>query len=100
MKAAIALVTLTLLEIVLGIDNIVFLAILAGKLPAEQRDKARRLGLGLAMGIRILLLLSISWIMGLTRTLFGVPAFWTSAAGDSFGVSGRDLILLAGGLFL
>ena len=100
MKAAIALVTLTLLEIVLGIDNIVFIAILAGKLPEEQRNKARRLGLGLAMGIRVLLLLSISWIMGLTRPLFSIPAFWTDADGDVFGVSGRDLILLVGGLFL
>jgi predicted tellurium resistance membrane protein TerC len=99
-EAVVALVTLTLLEIVLGIDNIVFIAILAGKLPEDQRDKARRLGLGLAMGIRILLLLSISWIMGLTRPLFSIPAFWTSAGGDAFGVSGRDLILLIGGLFL
>ena len=99
-QAAVALLTLTLLEIVLGIDNIVFIAILAGKLPAEQRNRARRLGLGLAMGIRILLLLSISWIMGLTRPLFSIPAFWTGASGDAFGISGRDLILLIGGLFL
>ena len=99
-EAAVALLTLTLLEIVLGIDNIVFIAILAAKLPEGQRDKARRLGLGLAMGIRILLLLSISWIMGLTRPLFSIPAFWTSLGSDSFGVSGRDLILLLGGLFL
>ena len=99
-EAAVALVTLTLLEIVLGIDNIVFIAILAGKLPEDQRDKARRLGLGLAMGIRILLLLSISWIMGLTKPLFSIPAFWTSLGNDAFGVSGRDLILLLGGLFL
>jgi predicted tellurium resistance membrane protein TerC len=99
-EAAVALLTLTLLEIVLGIDNIVFIAILAGKLPAERRDRARRLGLGLAMGIRILLLLSISWIMGLTRPLFSIPAFWTSLGADSFGISGRDLILLVGGLFL
>ena len=99
-EAVVALVTLTLLEIVLGIDNIVFIAILAGKLPEDQRDKARRLGLGLAMGIRILLLLSISWIMGLTKPLFSIPAFWTSLGSDAFGVSGRDLILLLGGLFL
>jgi predicted tellurium resistance membrane protein TerC len=99
-EALIALLTLTLLEIVLGIDNIVFIAILVAKLPADQQDKARRLGLGLAMGIRILLLLTISWIMGLTRPLFDVPKFWTSLAGDTHGVSGRDLILLLGGLFL
>ena len=99
-EAGVALLTLTLLEIVLGIDNIVFIAILAGKLPAEKRDRARRLGLGLAMGIRILLLLSISWIMGLTKPLFSIPAFWTSLGADSFGISGRDLILLLGGLFL
>ena len=87
----IALLTLTLLEIVLGIDNIVFISILAGKLKPEERNRARSLGLTLAMGIRILLLLSISWVMGLTRPLFGL-----------FGhdVSGRDLILLLGGLFL
>src|SRR5688500_10298904 len=99
-KAAIALVTLTLLEIVLGIDNIVFIAILVAKLPPEQQARARRLGLGLAMGMRILLLLGISWIMGLTKDLFHIPAFWTAAAGDYHGVNGRDLILLVGGLFL
>src|SRR3712207_2431149 len=64
-EAIIALLTLTALEIVLGIDNIVFIAILVAKLPREQQDKARKLGLGLAMGIRILLLLTITWIMGL-----------------------------------
>jgi predicted tellurium resistance membrane protein TerC len=87
----IALLTLTVLEIVLGIDNIVFISILAGKLPAHDRERARKIGLSLAMFIRILLLLSISWVMGLTRPLFGL-----------FGhdVSGRDLILLIGGLFL
>ena len=87
----IALLTLTVLEIVLGIDNIVFISILAGKLPAHDRERARKTGLALAMIIRILLLLSISWVMGLTRPLFGL-----------FGhaVSGRDLILLIGGLFL
>jgi predicted tellurium resistance membrane protein TerC len=87
----IALLTLTMLEIVLGIDNIVFISILAGKLPAQDRERARKTGLSLAMIIRILLLLSISWVMGLTRPLFAL-----------FGhaVSGRDLILLIGGLFL
>jgi len=87
----IALLTLTGLEIVLGIDNIVFIAILTGKLPANQQNKARRLGLLLAMGMRIALLLGISWVMGLTRPLFEV---------FEHGFSGRDLILLVGGLFL
>ena len=86
-----ALVTLTAMEIVLGIDNIVFLAILTGKLPAAQQGKARRIGLFLAMFMRIGLLLTLSWIMRLTQPLF-----------STFGhaVSGRDLILLVGGLFL
>ena len=87
----VALVTLTALEIVLGIDNIVFLAILTGKLPAEQQGRARRIGLFLAMFMRILLLLALSWIMRLTEPLFAVLGH---------GVSGRDLILLAGGVFL
>src|SRR5688572_13496203 len=87
----IALGTLTVLEIVLGIDNIVFISILAGKLRPEERDKARKVGLGLAMFIRILLLLSITWVMGLTAPIF-------SALGQE--ISGRDLILLLGGLFL
>jgi predicted tellurium resistance membrane protein TerC len=87
----IALLTLTVLEIVLGIDNIVFISILAGKLRPEERDKARRLGLSLAMFIRIALLLSITWVMGLTATLFTVT---------SQEISGRDLILILGGLFL
>ncbi len=87
----ISLLTLTVLEIVLGIDNVVFIAILAGKLPESQREKARRLGLSLALITRVLLLLSITWIMGLKKELFG-------AFGHAF--TGRDLILLAGGLFL
>lgn len=87
----VALLTLTLLEIVLGIDNIVFISILSGKLPKEQQNKARLLGLGLAMGMRILLLLSISWIMRLTEPLFTVLAY---------DISGKSLILLGGGLFL
>jgi len=87
----IALGTLTVLEIVLGIDNIVFISILAGKLPQTDRARARRVGLSLAMIIRILLLLSITWVMGLTAPLFSV-------IGKE--VSGRDLILLIGGLFL
>ena len=90
-QAWIALGTLTALEIVLGVDNVVFISILAGKLPPEQRARARQVGLGLAMFIRILLLLSISWVIGLTATLF------TVANQD---ISGRDLILFFGGLFL
>jgi len=90
-EALVALLTLTALEIVLGIDNIVFISVLTGRLPPEQRPRARRLGLLLAMGMRILLLLSISWIMSLTQPLFTV-----------FGqaLTGQKLILLAGGAFL
>jgi predicted tellurium resistance membrane protein TerC len=87
----IALLTLTVLEIVLGIDNIVFISILAGKLRPEERGRARRVGLGLAMFIRIALLLSITWVMGLTAPLFTVL---------TQEISGRDLILIVGGLFL
>lgn len=90
-EAWIALVTLTALEIVLGIDNIIFISILVNRLPLQKRHKARILGLGLAMVTRILLLLSLTWVMRLTAPLFG--AFGR-------GVSGRDLILLSGGLFL
>ncbi len=90
-QAWIALLTLTVLEIVLGIDNVIFISILAGKLPAEQQKKARTIGLALAMIMRVLLLLSLAWIVRLTAPLFTV-----------FGqeISGRDLILLVGGLFL
>jgi predicted tellurium resistance membrane protein TerC len=87
----IAFAMLTGLEIVLGIDNIIFISILVGRLPAHLRDKARRLGLGFAMGSRLLLLFTLSWVMGLTAELFSV-------AGQAF--SGRDLVLLSGGLFL
>jgi predicted tellurium resistance membrane protein TerC len=87
----IAFVTLTALELVLGIDNIVFISILAGKLPADQQKKARTVGLALAMLTRIALLLSLSWIIRLTAPLFAV-------LGNE--ISGRDLILIAGGLFL
>lgn len=96
----VALLTLTGLEIVLGIDNVVFIAILAGKLPKSQQAAARQVGLGLAMLMRICLLLTISWVMGLTSDLFTIPGFWTSDLGDAHGVSGRDLIMLLGGLFL
>ncbi len=87
----IALLTLTVLEIVLGIDNIIFISILAGKLPKDQQNKARLIGLSLAMITRILLLFSIVWIMRLTLPLFTV-------LGQE--ISGRDIILIAGGLFL
>jgi predicted tellurium resistance membrane protein TerC len=89
----IALITLTVLEIVLGIDNIIFISIVASKLPKEQQPRARRLGLLLAMGTRILLLLFLSWLVHLTKPLFVVP-IWEKA------FSGRDLILFSGGLFL
>ncbi len=87
----IALLTLTLLEIVLGIDNVVFISILAGKLPAAQQARARQLGLGLAAITRVGLLLSLTWLIGLTEPWFTV---------FGFAFSGRDLILLGGGLFL
>lgn len=90
-QAWMALLTLTALEIVLGIDNIIFISILSGKLPEHQREKAQRLGLGLAMITRILLLFSLSWIMKLTAPFFFI---------FGHGVSGRDLILIVGGLFL
>jgi predicted tellurium resistance membrane protein TerC len=87
----VALLTLSVMEIVLGVDNVIFIAILVGKLPAAQQETARRLGLTLALGIRIGLLLMISWVMGLTQPLFTL---------FGHGFSGRDLILLGGGLFL
>ena len=90
-EAWIALLTLTVLEIVLGIDNIIFISILSGKLPEKQQPRARSLGLFLAMFMRIALLFSLAWVIGLTAPLFEI-----------FGqeISGRDLILLIGGLFL
>jgi predicted tellurium resistance membrane protein TerC len=87
----VALLTLTVLEIVLGIDNIVFISILAGKLPAAQQARARTLGLALAMFTRVLLLLALAWMVRLTAPLFELLGH---------GVSGRDLILIGGGLFL
>ena len=92
-QAWVSLVTLTVLEIVLGIDNVIFISILAGKLPESQRDRARKLGLMAALITRILLLLSISWIVRLTAPLFTLPLLHHE-------VSGRDLVLLLGGLFL
>src|SRR5262245_17745364 len=90
-EAWIALLTLTALEIVLGIDNIIFISILAGKLPPEQQARARTLGLAAAMFTRILLLFSLTLIMRLTRPLFTIA---------SLDIAGRDLILIVGGLFL
>jgi predicted tellurium resistance membrane protein TerC len=90
-QAWISLLTLTMLEIVLGIDNIIFISILAGKLPQEQQAKARQMGLMLALGTRLLLLASIAWVTKLTNPLFEI---------FGHGISGRDLILILGGLFL
>jgi predicted tellurium resistance membrane protein TerC len=87
----IAFLTLVVLELVLGVDNVIFISILAGKLPQDQQKRARTTGIMLAVITRVLLLLSISWIIGLTEPLFTVA---------SFEISGRDLVLLAGGLFL
>ena len=117
MDIAISLLTLTAMEIVLGIDNIVFIAILSARLPKEQQSKARKLGLLAALGTRLLLLLSLSWFMGLTTPLFhwtdlGIPESWVHSSTvdppgsvaaiqhDIDGVSVRDAILLIGGLFL
>jgi predicted tellurium resistance membrane protein TerC len=90
-EAFVALVTLTVLEIVLGIDNVIFISILVERLPRDRRDRARYIGLGLAMGMRILLLLSLSWIIGLTQ-----PAITVLDRAFAW----RDLILIGGGLFL
>jgi predicted tellurium resistance membrane protein TerC len=90
-ETLVALATLTFLEIVLGIDNIIFISILSGKLPKARQASARRIGMLLAMGTRILLLFSLSWVIKLTSPLF---ALW------SHELSGRDLILIVGGLFL
>jgi predicted tellurium resistance membrane protein TerC len=91
----ISLVTLTLLEIVLGIDNIIFISILASKLPKEQQAKARKLGLGLALVTRVLLLMGLAWVVRLEK-----PFFTTQILSYDIAVSGRDLILILGGLFL
>jgi predicted tellurium resistance membrane protein TerC len=87
----VAFLTLTLLEIVLGIDNVIFISILAGKLPEEERKRARFIGLTLALGARVVLLLSLSWVMKLTFDLFTLLGM---------GISGKDLVLILGGLFL
>ncbi len=106
LDSILALLTLTALEIVLGIDNIIFIAILTGRLPEEKRAFTRNIGLTLAMVMRIGLLLAIFWVMRLTAPLFSVP-FMTEAVGSgpdatsvTLTVSGRDLILILGGLFL
>ncbi len=90
-EAWIALFTLTLLEVVLGIDNVIFLSIIVDKLPEHQKEKARKIGLGLAMIMRLGLLVCISWVMGLTEVLFTI---------QNHDISGRDLILIFGGIFL
>jgi predicted tellurium resistance membrane protein TerC len=87
----IAFAMLAALEIVLGIDNIIFISVLVGRLPQEQRDRARRMGLGFAMVSRLLLLFSLTWVMGLTNDIFRMMGH---------GISGRDLVLLFGGAFL
>jgi len=94
----ISLFTLTVLEIILGIDNIVFISILAGKLPPEQQAKARQTGLSLALITRVLLLCGLAWMVKLTTPLFHLPTF--GMVTEPHPVSGRDLILLCGGLFL
>src|ERR1044071_9764627 len=94
----VSLLTLTVLEIILGIDNIVFISILAGKLPAEQQAKARQTGLSLALITRVLLLCGLAWMVKLTDPLFHIPAM--GLLKEPHPVSGRDLILLGGGLFL
>ncbi len=87
----VAFATLTVLELVLGIDNVIFISILSGKLPAAQQAKARYIGLALALVMRVILLFSLSWVIGLTAPLFSI---WGK------GISGKDLVLLIGGLFL
>ncbi|ADY53308.1 Integral membrane protein TerC [Pseudopedobacter saltans DSM 12145] len=99
----ISLLTLTVLEIVLGIDNIVFISILAGKLPADQQKRARTLGLALALITRVLLLFSLKWVMSLTAPLFNLAdiiGIENAALMGKLAISGRDLILIIGGLFL
>jgi len=94
----VALLTLTILEIVLGIDNIIFISILVGKLPEKDQGRARTIGLSLALILRIAFLAAATWIAGLTQPLFEVGPYLAMDA--AFGVSGRDLIMLSGGLFL
>src|SRR5690349_15960446 len=93
-----ALLTLTFFEVVLGIDNIIFISIVSNRLPIEIRARTRNIGLILAMAVRILLLLTITWVMKFKEPLFTIPA--TMIFGEEMGISGRDLILIFGGLFL
>src|SRR5687767_3768511 len=95
-EAWLALLTLTFFEVVLGIDNIIFISIVSNRLPVEIRARTRNMGLLLAMGVRILLLLTITWVMKFQEPLFGVPV-WIS---EDAAISGRDLILIFGGMFL
>lgn len=95
-ETLIAFFTLVVLELVLGVDNVIFISILAGKLPKQDQQRARTTGIALAVITRILLLLSLSWIISLEEPFFYLPWF----GGEELGISGRDLILLAGGLFL
>ena len=97
-EAWISFLTLALLEIILGIDNIIFISILAGKLPEHQQANARRLGLIAALVMRIILLLGLSWVMGLTEPIFHIPKLLFMDA--AMAISGRDSILIAGGVFL
>jgi predicted tellurium resistance membrane protein TerC len=100
-QALVSLLTLTLMEIVLGIDNIVFLSILTGKLPAEQQGKARTVGLALALLARLGLLFAITWVMSLDRkTLFTLPVLVDPATKLAIGITVKDLVLIGGGLFL
>jgi len=96
----ISLFTLTLLEIVLGVDNVVFISILAGKLPPDQRNKARQMGLSLALITRIMLLCGLAWMVRLTNPLFSIPLPAFLDVPSPHAISGRDLILILGGLFL
>ncbi|MBL8092410.1 MAG: TerC family protein, partial [Anaerolineales bacterium] len=95
-QAWIAFGTLVALELVLGVDNVIFISILAGKLPPQDQQRARTTGIALAVITRILLLFSLSWIISLEEPLLFIPWF----SGETIGISGRDLILLLGGLFL
>lgn len=95
----ISLLTLCFLEVVLGIDNIIFISIVAGKLPPEKQRIARNIGLALAMVFRVCLLLAINWLIGLTDPVITIPAIFEKGAGD-IGLSVKDLILIAGGIFL
>ncbi len=95
----VSLLTLSFLEIILGVDNIIFISIVANKLPKHQQRQARNIGLLLAMGFRILLLLTITWIIGLTQPVLEL-GFITNDQGEPFALSWKDIILLAGGIFL